>query len=1430
MNPSCWFRLCCWFRRALVLWGASCAVGLGPRLWAATYTWTGAGADSAWSTPANWFGPAPPAPPGSAEDTIVFAVTTRYRPEQDMPDIRLGRLVFDGSAAGFTLSSSSGGLIFDQRGDGTLPAIVQDSAALQTIRSFYQGPRAITLAADTTIFGSGSGGLDLQAELTGPGRLILDLPSGVLFHSTSRVNTHAGTEIRSGVLSAWADSTLGTAGAPLVLDGGALYLSSSQPGTWNRPIDVRSRGGAIMAAGQKTYNGPISGPGTLLVARNPLGGGELTLAGLNTAAGGTRIEAILRVDHDDRLGGPGAALYLSGGTLKPSAALTVNRPILVEGSGTIDTNGFAHTLGSSLGGSGTLTKTGDGSLLLAAPTDFGGTVSVERGILRPEHDQALQSATVELVATGSLDLSATTQPLVGALAGPRDLSLPDLTVRVGNNGQSTTFSGDISGPGALAKVGPGTLRLEGMNTHAQGTAVYGGWLEIADDDALGAPGAGLTLDGGTLRAAQSTTLARPISLGPVGGGLEAADGATTVTLSAPIAGNGGLTKTGPGALVLQADSTYSGGTTVGQGTLRVDRDSALGNAAGPILLDGGTLRSTASFATGRSLAAGNEGGTIDTAGNDLECAGPTTVVGELVRSGSGSLTLSGAVDLAGRLVNLEGEMVLSGSLSGEGELRQDGPGTLRFTAPGSFSGQVFVAAGAAHVEYDLAVQHASVQLAAGALLDLSGAQEPVLGTLSGWGDVQLDGIELLVGNNALPGDFRGTISGTGGLTKIGAGLVHLGGDNSYTGPTVIRQGTLSAQSDLALGAPGAALAFDGGTLLTPASFQSNRPVDTGPAGARLDVRALATLSGQISGPGALVKTGPGTLVLAGNNTYLGTTQIEQGAVQLGAAGGLPSGAHVALSAGATLDLGGFDLALADLSGPGTIETAGAGLTIDAPSPVGFTGRITGSGTLTKRGSAAVTLSAPSDYTGQTLVETGSLIVQAPLDSPTFVVNGGATLRFENVGLPAAPLRTLRAESDAAIEYHASTIPGGYLRGPGMHRVLAAGTSRFEGATAFASAQIEQQGPLELVNFLSGAQIDSAAPLVWEGGMNLSSGRLTVSSTAEMADWINDGVLSIAPGGVLDNHTSNLVSGGGSRITIEPGAVLNTDARAEGTSLELQGSLLVNNGTITGTTNVYYGATLKGTGTFGSVQVFEGGKFSPGNSAGIARIEGDLTWGSRGQLDFEIVDAAGPPGVGHDLIRLIGADSQLQVTAGSDPADAFCIHVVSGLADRPRAAANFDARRAWQWLLIEGAESSLVLERAGDGLVLEGAGDGLLFEALEDGIGFDSAGIVLDTAVGPDPTGIVLDTADFRNPLEGGRFGLAAEGGNLYLTFQPVPEPGSAALLGVLLGCVALAGVVRGRRRLSSSSNLAILDARRVRVSRDRRGQSQPDIDRRIPGT
>ena len=187
--------------------------------------------------------------------------------------------------------------------------------------------------------------------------------------------------------------------------------------------------------------------------------------------------------------------------------------------------------------------------------------------------------------------------------------------------------------------------------------------------------------------------------------------------------------------------------------------------------------------------------------------------------------------------------------------------------------------------------------------------------------------------------------------------------------------------------------------------------------------------------------------------------------------------------------------------------------------------------------------------------------------------------------------SIRAASGAAVQYANATVNGGFLRGPGTHTTLPGTSNYFNGATTYASTIFLQNGTDTFTNFTNGGQVTNNAPLVWDGGENNIGGGLIVNSTLSADDFVNSGVVTINGGGAINNHLSDMTSGGGGRITINSGGTLNVNSQGEGTALDLQDSLLVNNGTVTGTTNVYYGATISGSGTFGTVNVLQGGDWS-----------------------------------------------------------------------------------------------------------------------------------------------------------------------------------------------------------------------------------------------
>ena len=421
-----------------------------------------------------------------------------------------------------------------------------------------------------------------------------------------------------------------------------------------------------------------------------------------------------------------------------------------------------------------------------------------------------------------------------------------------------------------------------------------------------------------------------------------------------------------------------------------------------------------------------------------------------------------------------------------------------------------------------------------------------------------------------------------------------------------------------------------------------------------------TLGGAISGPGGLTKTDSGTLVLTGSNSYGGGTNVNGGILRLAAAGALPGGAAPTIAAGGTLDLNGNNYTLPGIGGSGSVLLGSATLTINNAAAGTVSTSISGSGGVIKSGNGDLTFAASDSYTGGTTVNGGRLILAAAVQSTTFTANAGGTLQFGNATFNPW-FGSIRAQAGGTVQYNGATINGGYLRGPGTHTTLAGSSNFFNGSTTYNSTAFQQFGADTFTNFTNGGTLTNGtltnhgATLLWDGGINAASGRMTVNGTAVVQDLENDGFITINSGGVINNAVSDLVSGGGSQIIINAGGQLNVNSDGSGMRLDLQGSLLVNNGTITGMTNVYYGATAKGAvGVYGPVTINDGGKFSPGNSPGVV-TSATTVWNSGGQYLFEINSATGTAGSNWDLWDINGT---LSIAAGNTSNSKFTIAVTS----------------------------------------------------------------------------------------------------------------------------------------------------------------------------
>lgn len=390
-----------------------------------------------------------------------------------------------------------------------------------------------------------------------------------------------------------------------------------------------------------------------------------------------------------------------------------------------------------------------------------------------------------------------------------------------------------------------------------------------------------------------------------------------------------LTKTGSGILTLTGSMSGTGEVAVSGGTLRLGGSERLPN--GPVSV--------------------NAGGTFDLAGwseqiGDLSGAGTVTLGSGTLTTGSrASTTFSGAITGAGGLVkvgafntftltgsnsfsggtivsagvlaignggttgSLEGDVATSGTIafnrsdastyggviSGTGGLLKQGAGQLTLTAAHSYTGSTTISGGTlALAAADALADSTRVSIAAGAALKLAGFSDTI-GSLTGTGAVILDSGTLAVGAAHVTGYnatlFSGSISGVGGLTKVGAGDFQLSGTNTYSGATTIAGGTLTIRSGSALPSTTPLVLSAGATLVQ--SYASNA-IAIGPlSGAgtvtlesgTLTIRtngSSATFAGTIDG-GDVVKDGAGTQTITGT---IGGYSIHAlgGTLELGALG------------------------------------------------------------------------------------------------------------------------------------------------------------------------------------------------------------------------------------------------------------------------------------------------------------------------------------------------------------------------------------------------------------------------------------------------------------------------------------------------------------------------------------------------------------------
>ena len=551
------------------------------------------------------------------------------------------------------------------------------------------------------------------------------------------------------------------AGAPI-----ELYACAVAEGAAGREFVAalqRATGCPVAAAG-----GPVGG--------TELGGSWVLDAGRPAPAPalGAAALAALPVLLADVIWNAGTGDWNTAGNWNPAGVPGSGSIAIIENGGTAQLTGAAPSasvirVAEFNGGSGTLQVTGGGTLT---------AVLLQMGV------NAGSSGTMLVDGAGS----------AVRFAGS---SFPHL---VGNSG---TASLTISN-GATATFETQALRLANSNTGSGTLTVSGGGKVIAETAIFLGTGGGGT---GTLNIGSggAAGIVSAPSIRGFGGNATVSFNHTDIGYVLSSDGTGGGTavaitdaaavnQTGAGTTILIATNTYTGGTTIGAGTLQVGNGGTAGSIAGNVT-NNATLAFSRSDAltfsgvvsgTGSLTKAG--AGTLTLSGTNTYAGTTTVSAGTLSVAADGNLG-GGAVNLSGGSLAVTGATTIDNAITGTGGLTKTGAGVLVLSGSNTYTGTTTISAGTVRLAGGNAIADgATVEVAAGATLDLNGTTETI-GALTGAGTVTV-GAGAISFSNPGANSFSGTLSGTGTFS-VASGAT-LKGTGTYSTPVSVLSGATIA--------------------------------------------------------------------------------------------------------------------------------------------------------------------------------------------------------------------------------------------------------------------------------------------------------------------------------------------------------------------------------------------------------------------------------------------------------------------------------------------------------------------------------------------------------------------------------------------------------------------------------------------------------------
>ena len=1150
-----------------------------------------------------------------------------------------GTSVIIGSVSGATsfVNNSGVGSGTIQLGNGTTSATIAGlSSGAMALPSVLSGA---TLAFDQTTGTSISTNISDAGTVAGAeGSSITNTLSGIISTTGGFSQTGAGTTVLSNA-NTFSGSTSVTAGTLNLSNQLALQNSTVTTGGTGLVFDSSVSGNAF------TF-GALGGSANL-----PLLNNAVTPAAITLTVGGDNASTI----YTGLLSGTGGALIKNGtGTLSISASVAST----YTGGTTVNSGTLAIGTGSAPGSGGTFTPLGSGTLTVSGGTVTFGAFNSSTNTFTIANPIVLSGGTIQgddgnyhlsgaMAVNSATNVNATFNDggkgfyLDGIISGSANLTVADSGLDTGNsfdgatihitNG-SNTYSGTVTitpvtTTGSSAALGgsylsidatnalaDATVNLSGNNSsstdvHGSSTLIFNSGIGSVTLGALTGSGNVVLQDDASVSGGLSTGAAVALSVGNNNG---------NSAYSGTASGTGSLIKVGSGTVTLSGTDSYTGVTTVNNGTLLLSTGSLTGATAI-------TVNSNGTFTENSGGVIGTAAASLSVAGGTASLAGANTYTGATSVSSNGSLTITGtlgntAVTVGAGTLALNGASAIShntltvnnassvvtenttNALSGSAALTQSN-GTVTLSSANNFSGAIGLSGGTLQLQNAGSIGSSALTLSGGILQLRNDTNSTTFSdtstTVSGNTTINVDHTTTGTGNTLLLGAIA---TGANVITVTNADSYNLttGTVTASAGPTFTNNMTTGT---LTLGA-----------LTSTATTAQTATFNGTSATAITSVGVISQGSGVLS----VTQSGSGTATLTGNNTYTGATTVSSGTLVL-------SGNNTAAT-GATSVTGTLQL-VGNASNNGSVAlttntsiSASSALTLNAGSTLQLRDNVSNtfapaSITTSGNGTFNFDVNNATSGTNQTLTLSGAIGFGNANQQINVTGGNGYTLALGNLNFNTTSgggttTFTINATTAATTisQFQYGSFGGTLILEGGNNITIGGLNFNSNGSETFtvAGANVTLNGGTSQTGRNTGTY-----------AVNLNSGTLNLNNANDMTNpnGVNPPSLTIS-GGTLDNTS-------GASITQSTNAAvsLNGSFVFTGTnSLNLGsnnatftgGPITINTvaktltmGALSGSSAHPINLTKAGTGTltFGGVNASYGGTITVANTAGVLNLGG-----------------------------------------------------------------------------------------------------------------------------------------------------------------------------------------------------------------------------------